>query len=404
MANTNLTISAITNEALMVLENELTFTKQINREYDDQFAKSGAKIGDTINIRKPARYVGRRGPKLQLENFTETSTPLTLDTQYGCDIEFTSKELTLDIDLFADRVLKPAIATVANAIDFDGMAQFRNVYNSVGVAGTTPASQSTYLDAGVKLDNEAAPRDGNRSVVFNPIAQSTLVNNLSTLFNNQTKIADQYDSGTMGRALGFKFSMDQNVNVHTVGPQGGTPLVNAATIANGATSIVTDGWTAAAALRLRRGDVFTIAGVFAVNPQNRQSTGQLRQFVVTADVSSDGAGNATIPVSPAITYSGQYQTVSVMPADNAALTVLGAANVVSPQNLAFHRDAFTFGTADLIMPNGVDMARRVRSDRLNISMRMVRAYDINNDAFPMRLDILGGWATIRPELATRIYG
>jgi hypothetical protein len=404
MANTNLTISAITNEALMVLENELTFTKQINREYDDQFAKSGAKIGDTINIRKPARYVGRRGPKLQLENFTETSTPLTLDTQYGCDIEFTSKELTLDIDLFADRVLKPAIATVANAIDFDGMAQFRNVYNSVGVAGTTPASQSTYLDAGVKLDNEAAPRDGNRSVVFNPIAQSTLVNNLSTLFNNQTKIADQYDSGTMGRALGFKFSMDQNVNVHQVGPQGGTPLVNAATTANGATSIVTDGWTAAAALRLRRGDVFTIAGVFAVNPQNRQSTGQLRQFVVTADVSSDGAGNATIPVSPAITYSGQYQTVSVMPADNAALTVLGAANVVSPQNLAFHRDAFTFGTADLIMPNGVDMARRVRSDRLNISMRMVRAYDINNDAFPMRLDILGGWATIRPELATRIYG
>ncbi len=386
----------------MVLENELTFTKQVNREYDDRFANSGAKIGDTVSIRRPVRYLGRNGQALSVENTTESSVPLTLSNQWGVDTAFSSKDLTLSVDEFADRILKPAVATVANAIDFAGMQLYRDVYNIVGTPGTTPSALTTYLDAGVRMDNEATPRDGNRAVVLNPQAQATIVGNLTTLFNPTKSIADQYSDGTMGQAVGFKWNMDQNVNTHTVGALGGTPLVNGAN--QSGSSLVTDGWTAAAATRLRRGDVFTIAGVFAVNPQNRQSTGQLRQFVCTADGASDGSGNMTISISPAIVTSGALQTVSAAPADNAAITVLGAANTVTPQNLAFHRDAFTLATADLLMPGGVDMGKRVRSKKLNVSMRLVRAYDINNDRLPCRIDVLGGWATLRPELACRIAG
>lgn len=402
MPNSLLTIDKITNEALMVLENTLTFTKQVNREYDDQFANSGAKIGDTLSIRRPVRYVPTRGAALQVQDTAESSVPLALNQQYQQAMAFSSKDMALSIDMFSDRILKPAIATLANAIDGDGMLLYRDVYNTVGTPGTVPSSLQTYLDAGARLDFEAAPRDGNRAVVFGPQAQATLVGNLTTLFNPNRTIADQYLEGTMGTAAGFKWSMDQNVATHTVGALGGTPLVNGANQTG--TSLITDGWTAAAAQRLRRGDVFTIAGVFAVNPQSRQSTGQLRQFVCTADASSDASGNLTVSISPAIIATGANQTVTALPADNAAITVLGAANTNTAQHLVFHRDAFTFASADLPLPGGVDQARRVRSEKLNISMRYVRAYDINNDRMPARIDVLGGWATLRPELAVRIAG
>jgi hypothetical protein len=412
VSNTNLTISMITREALRILENNLVFAKGVNREYDDQFAVKGAKIGDTLNIRKPARYVGRTGATLAVEDHTETSVPLVLTTQFGVDVQFTSKELTLEIDDFSKRILDPAMATIANKIDSLGLALYKDVYNSVGTPGTTPATALTYLLAGAKMDYEAAPRDKLRSAVIDPIANATIVDALKGLFQSSDKIADQYESGNMGRGLGFKFSMDQNVNVHTVGPQGGTPLINT-TVANtvpgvvtaeGATSITTDGWTAAAASRLVVGDVFTIAGVYAVNPQSRISTGQLRQFTVTAAVSSAADGSALIDVSPALRSSGAFQTIDAMPANNAAITVLGAASVASPQNMTYHRDAFTLACADLVLPGGVDMAARVSDSQLGLSIRMVRAYDINNDRFPCRLDVLFGWKTLYPELACRVVG
>jgi hypothetical protein len=402
MANTILTIDMITREALRILENNLTFTKQCNREYDDQFGVTGAKIGDTLRIRKPARYTVRSGTTLSVQDQTETSTSLVLNSQKGVDISFTSKELTLNLDDFSKRVLAPAVAALANQIDRDGLALYLDIFNAVGTPGTTPASLLIYLQAGEKLDHEATPRDMDRAVVINPGAQVTIVDALKALFHSSTEIERQYEQGTMGLAAGFKWSMDQNIVTHTVGPLGGTPLVNGASQAG--SSLVTDGWTAAAAARLNRGDVFTIAGVNAVNPQHRQSTGQLRQFVVTANVSSDGAGNATIPIYPAITTSGAFQTVTASPADNAALTVLGAAGTLSPQNIAFHKEAFVLGCADLVMPGGVDMASRVSSRALGLSIRMVRAYDINNDAFPCRLDVLYGWKAVYPELACRIAG
>lgn len=403
MPNTNLTSSIITNESLAVLENNLTFAKNISREYDDKFAVAGAKIGSTLNIRKPARYVGRTGAAIGVEDHTETQVALTLDTQFGVDVSFTSQELTLSIDEFSDRIVKPAMAAIANKIDRDGLTQYQSVYNAVGTPGTTPSALLTYLQAGAKLDFEAAPRDDQRALVIDPLAQVNAIDALKGLFQSGEQIADQYKSGNMGLAAGFKWSMDQNVVTHTVGPLGGTPLVNG-TMAQGATTLVTDGWTAAAASRLKKGDVFTIANVFAVNPQNRQSTGQLRQFVVTADVSSDGAGNASIPISPALSSTGAFATISAMPADNAALTIMGAANTLSPANLAYHKDAFVLGCADLLVPKGVDMASRSASKKVGLSVRMVRQYAINTDAFPCRFDVLYGYRTVYPELACRIMG
>ena len=201
----------------------------------------------------------------------------------------------------------------------------------------------------------------------------------------------------MGMAGGFKWSMDQNVNAHTIGAHGGTPLVNGAS--QSGASLVTDGWGATS---LNKGDIFTIAGVFGVNPQSRQSTGELQQFVVTAD--NADAGDKTIAISPAIVTSGAMQTVTAAPADNAVITVLGVASTSAIQSMAFHRDAFVMGCADLQLPQGVDKAARVSDKQLGLSVRMVRDYDINNDKFPCRLDVLYGWKTVYPELACRIQG
>ena len=400
MANTLLTISMITNEALRVLVNNLAFTNRVNRQYSSKFAIEGAKIGTVINARKPPRYVGRTGTAIGVEDATETQVPVTLTTQFGVDISFSSADLSLSISDFSNRFIKPAIATIANKIDFDGLQLFKTVANSVGTPGTTPNSLLTYLLAGVKLDDNSTPMDGERSCIVNPLMQATIVDALKGLFQSSTEIKAQYEKGMMGTAAGFDWYMDQNVGVATIGPQGGTPLVNGAS--QSGSSLIVDGFTAAAASRLVKGDVFTIAGVFGVNPQNRQSTGALQQFVVTAAVSSDAAGNATIPIFPAITLTGAFQTVTALPADNAALTVVGAANTVSPQGMAFHKDAFTFVSADLQLPRGVDMAARVSDPETGLSVRMVRQYVIATDQFPCRLDILYGWKELYPENACRI--
>lgn len=400
-ANTLLTIAMITREALRVLENNLTFTKQVNRQFDDKFGVDGAKIGTVVNVRKPPRYLPRVGQALDLQDATETQVPVSLDQQIGVDLAFSSQDLALSIDDFSERFIAPAIAAVANKIDQDGMGLYNTIYQSVGTPGTVPNALFTYLSAGVALDNSAAPMDGQRSIVINPLMQATIVDALKGLFQQSTAIAEQYAKGEMGVAIGFDWFMDQNTSAHTVGPQGGTPRVAGGNQTG--SSLLTDGWTAAAAARLNKGDVFTIEGVYMVNPQSRQSTATLQQFVVTEDVSSDGTGAATIPISPAIVPAAQqFATVTGAPADDALITVIGAAGTVSPQGLAFHRDAFTLVTADLPLPRGVDMAARVSDKQLGMSIRMVRAYDINLDRFPCRLDILYGWSTLRPELACRI--
>lgn len=419
MANNLLTPVAITRESARVLENNLVFSKFVNREYSDEFAVRGAKIGATINARIPPQYLGRTGAALAVEDAVETFRPLTLTTQFGVDISFTSQDMTLSIDDFSERFIQPAMATVANKVDFDGLTMAKNfTWNEVGTPGTVPNSSLTYLQARAKLLDMASPVDDKMVAVLSPTAEVTIVDALKGLFQQADKIGEQYSTGTMGRALGMKFNMDQNVQVHTVGPLGGAPTTTGAQLAPatfsgvtgaaGANSIapfalVTGGWTAAAALRARAGDVFTVPGVFSVNPQNRQSTGNLQQFVVTADASSDGAGAATLQILPRPIFTGPFQTVTSasnnIPAAS-PLTFIGTPSTGNRKNMVFHKDAYMLGTADLIMPDGVDWKARVQYK--GISIRAVRQYRIGTDDLPTRLDVLYGWAPLYPQLGCRV--
>lgn len=412
MANTELNISMIANETLVILENQLAFTKLVNREYDGEFGKKGGKIGDTYNLRKPTRSVAGTTPTFTPSNFIETSVPVVIDKQYNTGLTFTSKELSLNIDDFSNRVLAPQIATISNKIDYDGMQLYKDIYQCVGTPGATPSTNLTYLTAGVKLNNSAAPNDGRRKVVINPIAEATIVNTNLTLFNPQKNIGDQYEDGNIGRALGYAWSMDQNVGVQTTGTfaalaSGAGTAVTVTTGFSTGSTVVTGGWTSGDLLNI--GDIFTIAGVYQVNPQNRQSVGQLQQFVVTATpTAASGGGAMTIDFSPAVVFSGDFQNVTSTTGAAAAtsvVTIYAASATVSPQNLLFHPDAFTFVTATLDNPDGAGaMSYVARSKKLNMGLRIVRFYDGYNDRSNWRLDILGGWKTIRPELACRIAG
>jgi hypothetical protein len=395
----------ITQESLRILENNLVFTSGVNREYDDRFGIDGAKVGESINVRKPSRYVGTTGAAISIEDHTETSVPVALTTQFHVDTSFTTRDLTLSLDEFSDRVLKPKIAVIANKIDRDGLTMaYQSTYNAVGTPGTAPSTALAILQAGGKLDEFATPRDGNRNMVVNPDANINLVNAMSGFFNPTRTISDNYTEGSMTdltKQLGFKFGMDQNVVAHTVGALGGTPLVNGAS-QTGA-SVITDGWTASVTGLLKKGDVFTIANVFAVNPQSRQSTGKLQQFVVTADTNSIAGGAATIPISPSIVTSGAFQTVTNSPADNAAITVVGTAATAYANNMAYHRDAFTLVSAPLQNVSQFGAQCSVKSWK-NVSLRVTRQYAIGTDTVVDRIDVLYGWAPLYPELACRLLG
>ncbi len=402
MANVELTISEITNKALFVIENNLKAAKQVNRQYDNRFGVAGAKIGTTLNLRKPIRPIPAQGPALNNQDFVETEVAVVLNQNPNIGLTFSSVELRLSLDMFSDRVLAPSVAALANKVDLDILGNYINVYNTVGTPGTVPSTSDTYLAARQKLNEEAAPDDAAyRAQIISPAMEASAIKAFGTFFNPQTDIAKQYRTGSLGIIFGSKWTMDQNVNVHTFGIATGSPKV-ATTSTSGDTTLATTGWTASQTGIVKQGDVFTVANVHAVNPQSRQSTGSLRMFVVTADANSDATGNATISVSPAITNSGQFQTVDSLPQANAVITPLGTASVQSPQGLLFHRDAFVLASADLELPGGVDKTARVADDQVGLSLLMVRQYDINTGNYPTRVELLYGTATIRPELAVRI--
>jgi len=412
MANNLLTISKITNEALMVLENELTFTSEVDRNYDDQFAVVGGKIGNTVNVRRPGRFIGTSGPALNVEDFNETSVPVTLSTQFHVDTQFTTQDLALSLDMFSDRVLKPAVAAIANKIDRDGLLLAKNATaNIVGTAGTPPTGLITYLTAGAFLDSEGAPRDGRRSCIVEPFTSATIVDSLKGLFVPQEAVSEQYRKGLMGRdSGGMNWKLDQNVVSHQFGSYSTSVLSCNVTTATG---FLTSGWAqssnitigaATANATLNQGDVITIAGVFAVNPQNRQPYGsnKLRNFVVNTPVTITASGTATVNVSPAVITSGQFQNVSVTSSGSQTVTPFNNTGIVSPQNIIMHRNAFTLAVADLELPDGVHFAGRASDKEIGLSMRVVRQYTINNDSIPTRLDVLYGWAPLYPELACRV--
>jgi len=401
MANSVLTIDMITRKALEILENNLVITRNVNRQYDDSFATEGAKIGTTLRIRLPDRALVTDGAALQVQDDNEQFTTLAVTSQKHIGVNFTTAEMTMQLDDFADRVLKPRISQLAASIDADVANSFRSIYQSVGTPGTTPATSLVLLQAQQKL-NEAAAIMSPRYAVVNPAANAGLVEGMKGLFNPTDNISKQFKSGMMGTGvLGYdEISMSQSVKVFTTGSRtNGT--TSAAVTAQGATTIALTGLGANATIT--QGEVFTVAGCFAVNPQTRESTGSLQQFVVTAAVTASGGGAATVSVSPAIyTATNALATVDSFPANSAAVTFLGAASTAFPQNLVYHKDAITFATADLLLPQGVDMASRAVHN--GISLRVVRQYDINNDRLPCRIDVLYGYSVIRPAMGVRLWG
>jgi hypothetical protein len=390
----------ITRKALEILENNLVITRNVNRQYDDSFAVQGAKIGSTLRIRLPDRALVTDGAALQVQDDQEQFTTLTVSSQKHIGVNFTTAELTMQLDDFAERVLKPRISQLAASIDADVANAFRNVYQSVGTPGTTPGTSLVLLQAQQKL-NEAAAVMSPRYATVNPAANAALVEGMKGLFNPTSTISRQFKNGIMGEGiLGLdEVNMSQSIKQFTTGTRTGAHTVTTTVSSQGATTIAITGTGSQV---IKQGDVFTIANVFAVNPQTRESTGSLQQFVATADATATG-GAYTVSVSPAIYTSSQaLATVDSFPQSGAVVTFLGSASTQYPQNLVYHRDAISFATADLLMPQGVDMASRQVHN--GISMRIVRQYDINNDRLPCRIDVLYGYSVIRPQMAVRLWG
>jgi hypothetical protein len=411
MANTLVTSSLVTKEVAREFVNDVKFLAHVNRSYDDQYKSFGTKVGATVNARMPNRFTVSDGQGLQLQNLYDSTVPITLTNQKQVAFGYSSAEATTDIEDIRQRYIKPGGEALANAADVLAFnAVYRDIYSAVGTPGTTPSATLTYLQAGVKLTDLATPLAG-RVGMLDPMAMATIANTSTTLFNPASSLSQNYRDGQFaGNQLGLDaWYQDVNRPVHTTGTfTASTPLVNGASQTG--SSVITDGW-ASGASSLKKGDIFTIGGVYGVNPVSYQSTGRLQQFVVTADI-NDTSGAMTIAISPSIITSGALQTVSGAPADNAVITVLGAtaasngtlATTVSPQSLVYHPDAFAFVMADMIKPGAGAQSTVVRSKAFGFNIRMVEQYQIGSDQNVSRLDMLIGAATLQARLACRVWG
>jgi len=413
MANTIVTPSMIAKEALMQLENNLVLSNQVHREYKKEF--TGGQ-GSSVSIRKPVKFYTADGATRVNQDVEEKTTSISVDQRKHVSWKFSTQDLTLSIEDYSERYIKPAAITLANTMDRAGYNLYSNVWNSVGTPGTTPSNFASVADAAQRLDEMAVIGDM-RSMMLNPAARYAVAGNQLTLDSVGTKGKSAYEKALLGEVAMFDTYSTQNVANHTVGVATGTPRVNGASqnvtyaASTGAPSqtLITDGWTNSTTGILKAGDVFTIAGVFAVNPvPGEGTTGKLvmpylQQFTVLADADSGAStGPATLTISPAIITSGPFQTVSAAPADNAAITVLGTGGTAYPQNLGFHKNAFALVTVPLEMPDGA--AFKARESHNGLSIRVVKDYDITNDEDIIRMDILYGWKAIYPDLACRLWG
>lgn len=411
MPNTILNPAVIAKEALMQLKNALTFGKLAHRQYKKEFAK----VGDTVTIRKPVKFVTADGATRSNQDVEEGSTSIKIDQRKHVSWNFNTQDLTLTIDEYSERYVKPAMITLAQTVDAIGASLYRKVWNQVGTPGTTPANYAAAGEVAQRMTEMAVPRQ-DRKGVMTPEAFHKIAGTLTTL-NMPKQAADAWASGEIGNLAGFNTFESVNLKNHLVGTKAGTPLVNgagqvslyAAVKNTGTQTLAMKGFTASSNGVLREGDVFTIGGVFAVNPvPGEGNTGKtvmpyLQQFVVRqATVNSDGTGNASVTISPAIIVSGPYQTVSAAPADSAPITIVGTANTANPMNLFFHKNAFALVTIPLEMPDGV--AWKAQENHEGLSVRLLKDYDINNDVEIVRADILFGWEAIYPDLACRLVG
>jgi coat protein Gp5 len=413
MANVYQPWQVFTNRALRVLKNKLVFLKGCDRSNEYLFAKPGQKSGNVINVRYPARYVGRTGEGYSPEPFVQSSFPVVIRPLQGVDIDMPSTDWTLNIDKVEEDVLNPAMAQLVNNVEFDCMQMaYQGVANFVGTLNTAPTTAVNPLLAGAYLRNEAAPDDVTPRLLISPNTNASIVPGLSGLFNPQVKISDQFEKGLMAKkTLGWDWYETQNTRLHTIGPLGGTPTMSA-TAGQTGSSIVTMGWTAAAAKRLNKGDVIEIANVNAVNPMTRQVYGGLRHFVVTADVYSDGAGNATIPISPSIVPAPlAFATVDNTPAGSALISVFSVAaagqaaiaNTTSAQCLGYAKEAFTFAGVSQHVPKGsTEMAYEATDPDTGIQLRFIRQYLGKDNLFINRFDVLYAFGVPYPQLAVRL--
>jgi hypothetical protein len=419
MASTILVPNQIARGALAILHNNLRFTRTVSRQYDDSFAKTGAKIGDTIRIRLPNQYSTSTGAALSIQDTTNRVIALTIGTntlgtpsaapglgsvltgtgnQRHVDVNFTTLELSLSVDEFMRLIGEPAMSVLASMIDYDVMsAVVPYVNNLVGTPGTTPATAAVLLQSHAKLNYNAAPMTP-RYFAADPTANAALVDGMKGLFNPNSNVSQQFREGLMAdNQLGFReMYMSQSVPVITTGARNAAYLTNTpAGITNGDITLAVD----TGANAMTAGDVFTVAGVYSVNPETKQSTGHLYQFAVRAAYAG-GAGN--VPIWPALYKTGPLQNISTDVPDNTLLTFVGTASTAYPNNLAYHRDAFAFASVDLVMPEGVDQSAREVMD--GISMRYVRQYRIGTDDIPARFDVAYGGVCARPEMACRVIG
>lgn len=421
MANALVTSSIITNEVLRIAHNSSIFLGNVRTDYEDAWTGK-YKPGSTVQARQPVQFTHRSGETANVQDITERSTPITIQPLLGVDFAVGSTELATSIgndgsvnSAFKERYLQPAGLKIAAILDYQlGTIMKNGFHQMVGTPGTAPATFADLLAAQVPLDRQSVPRDGKRMAAIEPGANAAIVAGLSGLFNNQALLGEQYKTGVLKTNAGLDIGMSQNVPTHTVGPLGGTPLVNGASqgLTNAGatdnpyaatTALSTKGWTAAAAARLNQGDTFTIAGVFSVNPETKASTGVLQSFLVTANFSSDASGNGSVTISPAIIAGGAYQNVTARPADSAAITVTsGAAGTAYTNNLVWHKDAVVFVSPKQELPGGMDMAYQASlADEGGISLRFVRGFDITANRFISRFDVLWGAGVVLPNFGLR---
>lgn len=380
----------------------------MNVGYAEEFAQKGHKIGDTLNVRLPFIPTISDGETMTPQDVEQKSVPIVVGSQKNAGMQFGDSERTLKMDRFRELVIEPTVTTLVNNMMAKVMSDsYQSIGNYAGIPHATnlPNSFAEFGLAKAKISSLGGPLTG-ISAALDPFVEQSMIDGLKGLFNPSTALAKQYLDGEVTRAIGMDFLMSQVVPKHTVGPLGGTPLTNGAT-ADGAVQVVTNGWTASAANRLKKGDVVQFATVFAVNPQTKQSTGQLMDFVVTADVNSDVSGNATIPISPAIIASGGYQNVTNVPATAQAVTIFGHAsshaNKICAQNLIFHKSAIALCVVPLEKIDGEEMT--VATDpETGLSVRLWSAGNILSGKGIKRLDILFGSKVVRPEFAARVVG
>lgn len=402
MANTLLTIDMITREALRLAHEKAAFLGTINRQFDDSWSGEG-KTGDTLRIRLPSQYVRTKGSRvMDVQDSEQLSTSLVRATQDHVAMRFNSREMALDLDSFSKLHLNPAMATLVSGVESDVLQGcIKATYNVAGTAGTAPNDLAAVGAARAKLNQNLAPKDGNRFIQMDSVTMGTLVNGLKGLFQDSPQIKAQYREGLVGRTAMADFYENERVfsltNQTSVAHTSGT--LNGPTLVNGLATVT----TATAGLPTI-GSVFTVAGVFQCHPETKTAYPHLQQFTVTATNSA-----STLTISPAMYITGPRQNVctaagaeltSTSNVTSGALTFVGAATTTYTHNLMYHRDAFTFATAALPIYGAAEKCVVQTFD--DISLRVWQDGDIRNDELLTRIDILYGYAAIRPAWASRI--